>query len=104
MRPAHTDRLLQMRVVRRLCYRVRTMPAASIQPAALRLPPNIAPTSTKAPKRGLPTAEKLLAQADTLPANLRLDDYVPPRELYAGVSEADRNLVRIFQLLHDPSS
>ena len=95
-----------MRVFQQLCYRVRTFIASSIPEANLRLPPNVASPSTRAPKRGLPTAEKLLerkqAQGQELPANLRMEDYVPPRELYASVSEADRNLVRMLTSLRWP--
>ena len=87
-----------MRVLQHLSYRVRTY--TGLPESMLRLPPNVASPSTRAPKRGLPTAEKLLeskqAKGESLPANLRLEDYVPPRELYASVSEADRNLVRLL--------
>ena len=88
-----------MRSTLQLCMRIRVIPASQIPASKLRLPSSSAQVVQGKPRRrGSPSAEVLLREVEKrgleLPANLRLEDYVPPKELYANISQGDRELVR----------
>lgn len=94
-----------MRAALRLSTRVKTIPRTLMPLDKLRLPEQ----GYKAPKptnKGNPTLTQVLHKAEfnalfeegpvptqVLPSNLRLEEFIPPRQLYSGISQEDREIV-----------
>lgn len=89
----------RMRYTLCACMKVRVLPAREIPKHDLILPKISTSKSKSTAKRGSPTAALMVrraqAQQRPLPPNLRIEEYVPPRQLYEGVAEGDRELVSL---------
>lgn len=87
---------------------LRPIPLSSIPANLVRLPPKPTKQSPAASAAASPTIDRLVANLSkraaatvgaeasataTLPANLRIDEFVPRRREYAGVNKAHRTLV-----------
>lgn len=85
-----------MRATLHLFSRIRAIPASSIPAAEVRLPPpgyRAAKTTNKGTATIDAAAKQVEGSSSDLPSNLRLEEFIPPRQLYAGISEADREAV-----------
>lgn len=85
-----------MRTTLHLFSRIRAVPASSIAASEIRLPqPEY--RAVKTTNKGTATidaaARPVEGASSDLPSNLRLEEFIPPRQLYAGMSEADREIV-----------
>lgn len=95
----HSGRCLQssaMRATLRLFSRIRAIPASSIPAGEVRLPPpgyKAAKTTNKGTATIDAAAKQVESSSSDLPSNLRLEEFIPPRQLYAGISEKDRETV-----------
>ncbi|KAK9897094.1 hypothetical protein P389DRAFT_194732 [Cystobasidium minutum MCA 4210] len=86
-----------MRATLNLFTRIRAIPASAVPAGELRLPPK-GYKAAKTTNKGTATIEAVVAKAEAsskeLPSNLRLEEFIPPRQLYAGISESDRNILK----------
>lgn len=80
--------------------RIRAIPASQIPAGELRLPPKDykAKRSTNQGNPTIDAAANLPSNTSSdasvkLPSNLRLEEFIPPRQLYANISESDREIV-----------